>query len=136
MTDNNDEGLPSKTGQELLHSMDYMFDYSEVTEDDEDVIKEIIRLAREQGNDDFADELGVKFGLVELPEYDASNSSFIKALEDANYAWNTQGYSTEGGVRYPVMGVMGEIRQLNTITDTLIAKIVALCEEENNKTDD
>jgi hypothetical protein len=74
--------------------------------------------------------------MVEDPLYDMANSSFIKALEDAGYSWQVQGWSSEGGMRYPVLGIMGEIRQLNTITDKLIANVVELCNEEDKEEDD
>ena len=124
-----EEGLPK---DDPTMNMERVFDYSEVTEDDQDVASEIARMAREEGNEEFAQKLLKQFNMVEDPLYDMSNSSFIKALEDAGYSWQVQGWSSEGGMRYPVLGIMGEIRQLNTITDKLIANVVELCNKEDD----
>ena len=128
-----EEGLPTEDPSINMHRM---FDYSEITEDDQDVASEIARMAREEGNEEFAQKLLKQFNMVEDPLYDMANSSFIKALEDAGYSWQVQGWSSEGGMRYPVLGIMGEIRQLNTITDKLIANVVELCNEEDKEEDD
>jgi hypothetical protein len=104
------------------------FDYSEVTENDRHLVDEIIR---RYGHPE-ADKIREDFGMVEVSEYDESQSTFLKACNDAGVSYQYQGYSVQDGVKYPMLGVMGEIRHLNKITDGLIEKVMKMVQEEDD----
>ena len=70
--------------------------------------------------------------MISLEEYDATQSTFIKAVKDAGFTVHYQGHTVQDGVKYPMLGVMGEVRQLNKITDGLIEKVMKMVEEEDD----
>jgi len=104
------------------------FDYSEITENDKHLVDEILR---RYGHPE-AERIREDFGMTEVSEYDESQSTFLKACKDAGVSYQYQGYSVQDGVKYPMLGVVGEIRHLNKITDMLIEKVAMLAEEDDD----
>ena len=115
---------PDASGNEFTTA----FDYSEVTDNDRHLVDEIIR---RYGHPE-AKRIRRDFGMDTVVEYDESQSTFMKAAKDAGIPLNYQGHNVQDGVKYPMLGVMSEIRQLNKITDMLIEKITKMVQEDDD----
>jgi hypothetical protein len=117
-----------KSGTDTGTEFNIAYDYSEITENDRQLVDEIIR---RYGHPE-AEKIRSDFGMEEISEYDESQSTFIKACSDAGYQLHYQGHNVQDGVKYPMLGIMAEVRELNKITDGLIEKVMKMVEEDDD----
>ena len=110
------------------HEFSVAYDYSEITDNDRHVVDEILRRYGHPA----ADTIRQDFGMETLEEYDESQSTFLKAVRDAGGDVHYQGFNVENGIKYPMLGITGEIRKLNQITDVLIEKVMEMVREEDD----
>ena len=99
------------------------FDYNKLNTEHESVVEEIIKLAKDKGLHEFANQLKVQFEITEQPIFDLKNSIFCKYLKMFNIEPMVQGHSSPKNkteMCYPIIGPMADVRKF----DELIAKAI------------
>ena len=89
------------------------FDYGSINDEHKKTIEEVIKLAKEQNNEIFAEFLALKFGIKPLPQFDLNDSEFINICKKTNMVYTLQGDVIDNGIRYPIVSIMHDIRFLD-----------------------
>jgi hypothetical protein len=105
--------------------MQNVFDYGAINDHHKEAIQEVIDLARNTGNEMFAEVLKHKFQLVEPIRVEYKDTAFYKACtENDIHVW-TMGYVQDGGGNdpsipfYPVVSITEDIRKIEKLVETL-----------------
>lgn len=93
-----------------------LFDYGSINEEHKKVVLEIMELAKQSGNDVFAEFIKHKFQIVEPKKYDLAESKFVEACEKHNFKYHVMGYVVDGtnpdSIHYPIVSITEDIRKL------------------------
>lgn len=74
-----------------------LFDYNEVTDEQKRAIEEVMTLAKEAGNQEFAEMLAYKFGVKETVKVPASNFAFTQECDKLGIKVWTMGHEASNG---------------------------------------
>lgn len=102
-----------------------MFDYGSITEQHKEAIQEVVNLAKQSGNEMFAETIKHKFQLVEPILVNHKDTEFYKACTKNNIKVWTMGYVQDGGGNdptipyYPVVSITEDIRKIEKLIKTL-----------------
>lgn len=105
--------------------MKNVFDYGAINDHHKEAIQEVIDLARNTGNEMFAEVLKHKFQLVEPIRVDYKETAFYKACTENDIKVWTMGYVQDGGGNdpsipfYPVVSITEDIRKIQKLVETL-----------------
>jgi hypothetical protein len=93
-----------------------LFDYGNITSTHKKLLFEVIELAKQSGNDLFAEFIKHKFQIIEPNRFDLENSKFIESCKKHKFNYNIQGYVVDGlnpdAVQYPIVSITEDIRKL------------------------
>lgn len=100
-----------------------LFDYGSVTEEHKKAVLEVMNLAKEHGNDMFAEYLKHKFQIEEPLRVDYKESEFAKACEQNDIklwlmGWVQDGGAAAGSPHYPVLSITEDIRKIEKLIET------------------
>ena len=101
-----------------------LFDYGNISEQQKEAVLEIMDLAKQQGNEVFAEILKHKFQIEEPVRVDHSNHIFTKACEESDIklwvmGWVRDGDDETGAPYYPVVSITEDIRKIDTLIDNI-----------------
>lgn len=102
-----------------------LFDYGSITEQHKEAIQEVVDLAKQSGNDVFAELVKHKFQLVEPVRVDHRDTEFYKACASNDIHVWTMGYVQDGGGNdpsipyYPVVSITEDIRKIEKLVQSL-----------------
>ena len=92
-----------------------VFDYGGMNDDHKEAVKKCLELAEQAGlHEEFIEILRVKFHLSEYPTYDLNESETWKSIAgDDDLNASSGGHTRTGGVNYPYISIMADIRDLD-----------------------
>jgi hypothetical protein len=102
-----------------------LFDYGAITEEQKKAILEVMDLAKESGNEMFAEFIKHKFKIVEPLRIDHKESEFYKVCESHGIKVWLMGYvQDKGGLdptepSYPIVSVTEDIRKLENLIENI-----------------
>ena len=105
-----------------------LFDYGAISEEQKKAILEVMDLAKESGNDVFAEFLKHKFKIVEPVRVDHKEYDFYKHCDSNGIKVWLMGYVQDGGGNnpaepsYPVVSITEDIRKLEELVAYLKTK--------------
>lgn len=91
------------------------FDYGSITEEQLEVVEEVINVLKQMGDDVAAELLTHKFKFVEPPKVDHTQSPFVKCCNELGIPVNLQGYVEDDGIGYPLVILSEDIRNLDKL---------------------
>ena len=117
------EDLSSAFQKDKEITMVELFDYGSVTEEHKKAVLEVMTLAKEHGNDMFAEYLKHKFQIEEPLRVDYKESEFAKACEQNDIklwlmGWVQDGGAAAGSPHYPVLSITEDIRKIEKLIET------------------
>jgi len=86
--------------------------YDQLNEDNIKALKEVIRILEEYGLVDLVEDLNTRFGFENIPSKRLDDFESFKWLEQNGIRVNKQGDVLDGGVKYPLVGIFCDMRQL------------------------
>ena len=99
------------------------YNYGDISPSDKKVVEEVIKLAKQQNLDVFAEFLKHKFEIEETPEYDMSQSKFFKIAAKLGLFGSQQGHITypedPTKTKYPVMGMTEDVRKFEDLYNAI-----------------
>ena len=107
-----------------------VFDYRELNDLQKDTIKEVIDILRKSNQkelNDFAENLKIKFKIVEIPTLDINESWLCQILKKENISVSVQGYNienagTKDSKQYPIIAITEDIRKIEKALERYILK--------------
>ena len=97
--------------------MNENFDYTRITEEHKQAIKEVCRVCEEKGYQDLVQHFTATFELEPRERYDVNQNKFFQKCKEKDIHLNYQGYLIENGVEYPMFGLTGDLRHLEKLLD-------------------
>lgn len=89
--------------------------YDNITEENKEGIRECLFILKELGLNDAAQNIAERVGFVDIPEYDIRESDFFNLCKENGISCNLQGHMLRDGVKYPVVGIYGEITNFDNL---------------------
>lgn len=101
-----------------------LFNYGEITEQHKEAVLEVMDLAKQQGNDMFAELLKHKFQIEEPVKVDHKETVFAKACESSDIkvwvmGWVQDGGAETGAPHYPVVSITEDIRKIDKLVEAI-----------------
>lgn len=87
-------------------------DYVNITEEQKVAVKECAKILKEMNLDAAAEEVLLRIGIEVPPEYDIKQSEVVTFLKENGLGVNIQGHILDEGIRYPLISIFADIRQL------------------------
>ena len=120
-----------------------LFDYGDITERDKSVVKEVLSLIEARPGvpgEMIAEELKVKFQLVQIPMMKLEDSVWHQLTKDERIGQSMQGYRESNDkdgnrIRIPHIGFSADLDFLDEFVNRLAKKIIAM-ETMTKKTED
>lgn len=98
-----------------------VFDYGNITDEQKNVVDEIIKILNQFDQPMIAELLRSKFELEPIKEFDLSTSKFVKYCEAAGLRLHIQGTVCEGEhpnkISYPILTLQEDVRHLDKLID-------------------
>ena len=132
-----------KRTQPTGDDFELLFDYGEITERDKSVVKEVLNLIEARPGvpgEMIAEELKVKFQLVQIPMMKLEDSVWHQLTKDERIGQSMQGYrettDKDGNkIRIPHIGFSADLDFLDEFANRLANKIAAM-QAMTKKTED
>ena len=107
-----------------------VFDYGSLNDVQKDTVKEVIDILRKSNQkelNDFAENLKLKFKIVEIPTLDITNSWLYQILKKENIFISVQGHNIENAgskdaKQYPIVAITEDIRKIEKALEKYILK--------------
>ena len=104
-----------------------LFDYNAVTDEQKKAIEEVMILAKEEGNEEFAEMLSFKFGVKEAVKVPPENFAFTQECEKLGIKVWIMGYESQNAnlpnsEENPMLPILS-ITESSTKLESLIASI-------------
>ena len=101
-----------------------LFNYGDIKEEHKQAVLEVMELARQQGNDVFAELLKHKFKIEEPVKVEYTDTIFAKACEAADVklwlmGWVQDGLDDAGSPHYPVVSITEDIRKIENLVEAI-----------------
>jgi predicted house-cleaning noncanonical NTP pyrophosphatase (MazG superfamily) len=100
-----------------------LFDYGSINDEHKKVAEEICKFLRDSNLKEIADVISQRFQLVQIPEYDMTQSKFFKECNKVGIFVACQGFLQEGtgtdAMKYPMVNISGDIRKMDQLIDSI-----------------
>lgn len=101
-----------------------LFDYGNISEEHKKAVLEVMDLAKQQGNEMFAELLKHKFQIEEPVRVDHTDRAFVKACEESDIkvwvmGWVQDGGAESGSPHFPVVSITEDIRKIDKLVENL-----------------
>jgi hypothetical protein len=98
-----------------------LFDYRAINEEHKKAVQEVINLAKDAGNEDFAEYLKHKFEIIEPIKLEHTKTEFYRLCEKNDIKVWLMGWVQDGGgldpsvPHYPVVSITEDIRKIEQL---------------------
>ena len=92
-----------------------LFDYGNIRPEHKEAAEEIVNLANQLGQSMIAELIKQKFNITELPTYNLSDSKVAQKLKTAGIHVTVQGHVIDNNIKYPLIGILEDIRKLDKL---------------------
>jgi hypothetical protein len=89
-----------------------VFNYGEIKDEHKEAASECANILENMNHPELAELIKKQFKIVENPKFDFHGHPFVKAAEQAEVFCSVQGFVSDNGVDYPIIGITDDVRKI------------------------
>lgn len=89
-----------------------VFNYGDIKDEHKEAAAECANMMEQMNNSMAAELIRKQFKIVENPKFDLTGHPLVKAAEKADVFLSVQGFITDNGIDYPIIGITADVRRL------------------------
>jgi len=97
-----------------------VFNYGNITDEHKEAAAECANILDNMNNNETAELIRKQFKIVENPKFDLTGHPIVKAAEESNVFLSVQGFITDNGVDYPIIGITDDVRKIIDLHNKII----------------